>query len=214
MYPAFQLFIATILNQKFHGRIIARAIFFLPVIIYSGVLVMMQTNQIQSVTMNAIAEGASDSGSGILQMTDVIANLVSTIKLDSSVLDFVMEAVERVQDITMASGVQILIFLAGLQTISPSLYEASSMEGATGWENFWKITFPMISPIILVNAVYTIIDSMAGLNNPIINMVYYESVIYGRHGSAAAMSWVYFLLISLVLVVFIAIASRKVYYEE
>lgn len=212
--PLFSFFIATILNQKFHGRIIARAIFFLPVIIYSGVLVMMQTNQIQSVTMNAIAEGASDSGSGILQMTDVIANLVSTIKLDSSVLDFVMEAVERVQDITMASGVQILIFLAGLQTISPSLYEASSMEGATGWENFWKITFPMISPIILVNAVYTIIDSMAGLNNPIINMVYYESVIYGRHGSAAAMSWVYFLLISLVLVVFIAIASRKVYYEE
>ena len=108
----------------------------------------------------------------------------------------------------------LLLFLSGLQSVPSSFYEAASVEGASSWEKFWKITFPMISPIILVNAVYTIIDSMAGLNNPIINMVYYESVIYGRHGSAAAMSWVYFLLISLVLVVFIAIASRKVYYEE
>jgi ABC-type sugar transport system permease subunit len=210
----FSFFIAIVLNQKFKGRIMARAVFFLPVIIYSGVLAMMQTNQIQTVTMSAITAEASGQGTGIVQLNDVIAGLFSTIKLDDSLLNFVTEAVSRVQEITMASGVQILIFLAGLQNISPSLYEASSMEGATGWENFWKVTFPMISPIILVNAVYTIIDSMAGLNNPIIQMVYSESFVYGKYGSSAAMSWVYFIIISVVLLVFIGIASRKVYYED
>lgn len=210
----FSFFIATILNQRFHGRTVARAVFFLPVVIYSGVLAMMQSNQIQDVTMSNITAEAAGEGTGILQINQMVAGLLGTLNLSGGLLDFVQTAVDRVQDITMASGVQILIFLAGLQTISPSLYEASTMEGATGWENFWKVTFPMISPIILVNAVYTIIDSMAGLNNPIIDKIYYESVVYGRHGPAAAMSWLYFLIISAVLLVFIAIASRKVYYED
>ncbi len=69
-------------------------------------------------------------------------------------------------------------------------------------------------PIILVNAVYTIIDSMTGTTNPVISKIYYESVIYGRYGSAAAMSWMYFLIVAVVLMVFITIASRNVYYEE
>ena len=210
----FSFFIATILNQRFHGRTVARAVFFLPVVIYSGVLAMMQSNQIQDVTMSNITAEAAGEGTGILQINQMVAGLLGTLNLSGGLLDFVQTAVDRVQDITMASGVQILIFLAGLQTISLSLYEASTMEGATGWENFWKVTFPMISPIILVNAVYTIIDSMAGLNNPIIDKIYYESVVYGRHGPAAAMSWLYFLIISAVLLVFIAIASRKVYYED
>ena len=210
----FSFFIASILNQKFFGRTLARAVFFLPVVICSGVLMMMQTNQIQSVTLGNITAEATSSTTGIAQMTDVVMSLISSIKLDASFLDFVTAAVERVQTITQASGVQILIFLAGLQTISPSLYEASSIEGATAWENFWKITFPMIGPIILVNAVYTIIDSMTGTTNPVISKIYYESVIYGRYGSAAAMSWMYFLIVAVVLMVFITIASRNVYYEE
>ena len=210
----FSLFVAVVLNRQLPGRTFFRAVFFLPVVIYSGVLAMMQSNQIQDVTMSNITAEAAGEGTGILQINQMVAGLLGTLNLSGGLLDFVQTAVDRVQDITMASGVQILIFLAGLQTISPSLYEASTMEGATGWENFWKVTFPMISPIILVNAVYTIIDSMAGLNNPIIDKIYYESVVYGRHGPAAAMSWLYFLIISAVLLVFIAIASRKVYYED
>ena len=72
----------------------------------------------------------------------------------------------------MSSGVQILIFLAGLQGISPSLYEASSIEGATGWENFWKITLPMISPVVLVNSVYTVVDQLGGSTNTVIMDMY------------------------------------------
>lgn len=209
----FSFFIASVLSQKFHGRTLARAIFFLPVIIYSGALAM-SSNQDSAVTMDAIAATASNSATGITQMTDVLVELVSTIKIDTSLLDFVTSAVDRVQTIAVSSGVQILIFLAGLQTISPSLYEASSMEGATGWENFWKITFPMISPMILVNAVYTIIDSVSGRNNPVINLIYAESSVYGHHGVGAAMSWVYVLLISTLLAVFFGLASKKVYYED
>ena len=101
-----------------------------------------------------------------------------------------------------------------MQTISPSLYEASSIEGATGWENFWKITFPMISPMILVNAVYTIVDIMGGLNNNLVKQIYNTSFVIGDYGYGSAMGWIYFLIIGLVLLLFLGVASRMVYYED
>lgn len=87
------------------------------------------------------------------------------------------------------------------------------MEGATGWENFWKITFPMISPLILVNSVYTIVDIMSGLNNPLVTYIYQISFENGHYGLGSAMGWIYFLMIAVVLFVFIGICSRLVYYE-
>ena len=104
-----------------------------------------------------------------------------------------------------------LIFLAGLQSISPAIYEACQIEGATGWETFWKITFPMISPMILVNAIYTIIDSFTRTNNPVISYVSGLSDIYGV---AAAVPWMYFLIVGLILAVFAAIASSFVFYQR
>ncbi len=208
----FSFFIATILNQSFKGRVAARVLFFLPVIIASGVIQLIQSNQLQSVSSSSITSEAQNTG--MVQMIDVAVNLVNTIKIDPAFIDFVNMAVERAYTITISSGIQILIFLAGLQTISPSLFEASAIEGATGWENFWKITFPMISPLILVNAVYTIIDSMGGLLNPTIMRIHNTSFVLGNYGYAAAMSWVYFIGIVTVLIVFIFLSSKKVYYED
>ena len=166
----FSFFIATILNQKFIGRGFARAMFFLPVVIGSGLVLVMQNNEMQSIAMDNITQAAT-SDTGVTQMSQIILELTKSIGNGSGLVEFVNEAVKRVYDIITSSGVQILIFLAGLQTISPSLFEASSMEGATAWENFWKITVPMISPLIIVNAVYTIVDSMCGVNNVMVSRI-------------------------------------------
>ena len=210
----FSFFIAIILNQNFKGRTFSRILFFLPVIVSSGVIMLVQNNQVQSVMMSSISSSASSVDNGIAQLTDTVMGLVRSIRLDSGIISFVEGAVSRIYDITIASGIQILIYLSGLQTISPSLYEASSIEGASGWENFWKITFPMITPLILVNAVYTIVDSMSGLNNGLVYQVYKTAFERGEYGYGSAMGWFYFVIVGVILAVFIGLASKLVYYEN
>ena len=108
-----------------------------------------------------------------------------------------------------------LIFLAGLQSISPALYEACRIDGATAWETFWKITFPMISPMILVNAVYTIIDSFTSSSNTVMS---YISTLYQANMSdrvvSTAMAWIYFAIIILIIAAFFGIFSAFVFYQK
>ena len=127
---------------------------------------------------------------------------------------FVSNLVGKIYTITMSSGVQILIFLAGLQGISPSLYEASSIEGATSWENFWKITLPMISPVVLVNSVYTIVDQLGGASNAVIMDMYDTALKQNQFGFSSAMGLIYFSLIFIVVGFVIFIMSKFVYYED
>lgn len=209
----FSFFIAVMLNQQFRGRTFFRVIFFLPVVVSSGVILLVQDNQLQTNMLSGITGAASGSG-GVSQFTDTVKDLLEDFAVGEWLITFVTSAVDRIYDIVTSSGIQILIYLAGLQTISPSLYEASSIEGATGWENFWKITFPMISPMILVNAVYTIVDIMGGLNNNLVKQIYNTSFVIGDYGYGSAMGWIYFLVIGLVLLLFLGVASRMVYYED
>ena len=144
-----------------------------------------------------------------------VANfLLEYTNLPLTIVSYLSEAVLGIYDIVIASGVQILIFLAGLQGISPSLYEASNMEGATGWENFWKITFPMISPLILVNAIYTIIDSFTSANNELMTEI--KTTIFSqlKYGYGSAMAWIYFLLIAVIILVVGGLIARKVFYTD
>ncbi len=209
----FSFFMAIILNQKFRGRLFARAIFFLPVVVSSGVVMLVQNSQVLQTTVSAVSSAGSADG-GVGQLSAAVMGLLSDIQIDSGIFEFVTGAVSRVYDITIMSGIQILIFLSGLQAIPPALYEASAVEGATGWENFWKITFPMISPMILVNAVYTIIDSMSGTNNSLMYEIYQKAFQFSDFGYSAAMSWIYFIIIAVILAVFIALCNRLVYYEN
>ena len=101
--------------------------------------------------------------------------------------------IDAIYDIIMASGIQIIVFLTGLQSISPSLYEAADVEGCSAWESFWKITFPMVSPLLLVNCIYTIIDFFMKNDNTV--MEHINTVMYGTQmdfGAASAESWIYF----------------------
>ena len=109
-----------------------------------------------------------------------------------------------------------MIFLASLQSISPAIYESCEIDGATAWETFWKITFPMVSPMILVNAVYTIIDSFTTESNSVMNVIEntYGGTIEGAKHVSAAMGWMYFLVVLLVVGVVAAIFSAYVFYQR
>lgn len=204
----FSLFLAVLLNQKFIGRTFARAIFFLPVILASGVIMALDsTSLIQAVNdsnAGGLVVGGLSSFELSMMMEDAGAN--------ESIINYLTGAVDRIYQIVSQSGVQILIFLAGIQTISPQLYEASKMEGATGYEAFWKITFPMVSPLILVNVIYTIIDSFS--RNAMTDLIRDTGFTAFNFGLSSAMAWIYFLAVSLILLISSYLISRKVFYYD
>ena len=109
-------------------------------------------------------------------------------------------------------GIQTIIFLSALQQISTSAKEAAQMEGATGWEFFWKITFPTISPMILVNLVYTVIDCFIDSENPVMNQVLTKTTQW-EYGAATAMAWTYFAIVGVALGIIAAIVSRFIFYQ-
>ena len=145
--------IAVILNQEFKGRTLARAIFFLPVILSSGVLPGIEKQNEFYDMMAGVA--ASVEGASGVNISAALQDLLSVSGVGSGVFDIIFQMIDAIYDIVMASGIQIIVFLSGLQSISPSLYEAAHVEGCSAWEAFWKITFPMVSPLLLVNCIYT-----------------------------------------------------------
>ena len=206
----FSFFAATLINQKFHGRAIARSVFFFPVILTSGVIMGLENSDLLLQTLSTTGESADDMAS-FLNMARFLSEYTN---LPASVIGFLSDAVNGIYDIVVASGVQILIFLAGLQSISPSLYEASSIEGATAWENFWKITFPMISSMILVNSVYTIIDQFTNETNEMMTTIRDTIFVDIKYGYGSAMAWIYFICIAVILIIVGGLISRKVFYYD
>ncbi len=206
----FSLFIAVVLNGKMVGRAAFRAIFFVPVIISTGLMESINaTDVMNDVMQGGIDDGSGASAGGIISVDDV-TGLFKELDFASDIVTYVVDLVNNIYNIINYSGVQMLIFLAGLQSISPAIYEACTIDGATGWETFWKITFPMISPMILVNAAYTIIDSFTRPTN--IVMTYIEGM--GSSGETTAMSWIYFVIVILIILVVAAIASSFIFYQR
>ena len=207
----FSLFIAVVLNQKMLGRAAFRAIFFVPVIISTG---LMETVNAMDVMDDAMAGGINDgsgaaSSGGIISALDV-EKLFADMEFGGDLVTYVVDLVNDIYNIVNYSGVQMLIFLAGLQSISPSIYEACRIDGATGWETFWKVTFPMISPMILVNAVYTMIDAFTRTTNPA--MAFIESA--GAKEQIAAMGWIYFVVVILLITVITGVISSFIFYQR
>ena len=186
--------VAVILNGKFKGRTLARAIFFLPVIFSAGVLLGLDSNMLGVEAQNTLMSGISDAvaeSSGV-NLTDTLKNMLQASGIGTRAFQVVFDIIDSVYDIVIASGIQIIVFLSGMQNIPASLYEAAHVEGCSGWESFWKITFPMVSPLLLVNAIYTIIDFFTKSNNRVMEKI--SEVMYANYkfGVASAMSWVYF----------------------
>ena len=183
----FSLFVAVLLNRKFPGRGLVRGIFFLPVIVTTGV-VMTTFNSTSDA--NAVLEG--EVSNGVLFEVADATEFLTSLGLGDQMTEYMTLVADRIFDVVWDSGIQILLFLAALQSISPSLYEASDVEGASAWETFWLITFPNVAPIILVNIVYTIVDTFSDTDNAVLKEIdkYLNSTF--DFGSAAAASWVFF----------------------
>ena len=213
----FSLFMAVLLNQKMMGRAAFRAIFFLPVVLATGIMETIESQNILGTYMgesSGIDDGSGSSAAeGIVSAMD-IELLFSNMKVGGDLVKVVVGIVNDIYSIVNRSGVQMLIFLSGLQSISPAIYEACKIDGATGWETFWKITFPMISPMILVNAVYTIIDSFTTESNTV--MSYISSAAGKTNGEviSTAMAWIYFLIVVVILAAVAGIMSMFVFYQR
>ncbi len=206
----FSFFVALILNQKFKGRALVRAIFFLPVILSSGVILGVEyDNALLSSLQDVIAENG-----GGPSITDALKNILVTAGVGTRVFETVFEIVDGIYDVAIASGIQIIIFLSGLQTISSSMYEAAAIEGCTAWESLWKITFPMVSSLFLVNWIYTIIDFCMRSDNQIIEKVSKTMIANLNYGFASAMAWAYFGIVIVIIGVSAFIISKVVYYYD
>ena len=212
----FSLFMAVLLNQKMAGRAVFRAIFFIPVILSTGIMEAIEGQNILGTMMEGTEsiDGSQTSAANQIVSVMDIERLFSSMKMGKELVTVVVSIVNQIYDIVNRSGVQMLIFLAGLQSISPAIYEACRIDGCTAWETFWKITFPMISPMILVNAVYTIIDSFTTNSNSV--MAYINGVYQGSEGQvlSSAMAWMYFIIVMLILAAVVGIFSAFVFYQK
>lgn len=208
----FSFFIALLLNQNFKGRGAVRAVFFLPVILSSGVIVGLESNNAMLQDMQEVISATSNDASVTGVLEDIL--ITSDSSPVSTMFQYVFDIINQVYDIAIASGIQIIIFLSALQTISPSMFEAAKIEGCSAWESFWKITLPMVSSMILVNIVYTVIDFFLKSDNEVMTLISDVITADLEYGIGSAMAWVYFLCVIVALGLVSLIISRRVYYYE
>lgn len=206
----FSFFVALILNQKFKGRALVRAIFFLPVILASGVILGLESDNQLMANLAATIEVSTEG----ISVTAALEEILETTGVGTRAFETVFEIIDNIYDVALASGIQIIIFLSGLQTISSSMYEAADIEGCTKWESLWKITFPMISSLFLVNWIYTVVDFCMRSDNEVIEKIQKIMIDQMNYGLASAMSWIYFVII----LAFVGITSffinKGVYYYD
>ncbi|WP_019420114.1 carbohydrate ABC transporter permease [Paenibacillus sp. OSY-SE] len=191
----FSLIIALLINQKIKFRGLFRTIFFLPVIITSGPVINELLNQGATSIPNIEQYG----------LFTMIEN-----SLNPVIAEPIMYLFKQIIMVLWFSGVQILIFLAGLQKVDQSIYEAARIDGASSWEIFWKVTLPDLMPLVIVNVIYTIVYVSTFALNEIIILIKNNmfSTITG-FGYATAVAWVYFIIIMLMLAIWTGLLSMK-----
>jgi|GEM_PF-169650 len=199
----FALIIAMLINQNIRGKGIWRTIFFLPVIIASGPVISELMNQ-GATTLPSIEE---------YYFIDLVIDNVGTFLANP-----IQALFDQILFVLWFAGIQILIFLAGLQKIDQSIYEAAMIDGASPWEAFWKITLPSIKPLITISVIYTVVSmSVFSLNEVII---YIRGKMLGEstpaittgYGYTATLSWIYFIVMALIILIFVGalnIRGRK-----
>lgn len=204
----FSLAVAYVLNSKFRGSSFFKSLFFLPVIIASGVVITVIGGDEYAQLMNS-----SLASSSFLKATS-ISQMLSNSGLDIRIVRMITGATSNIFNLTWKSGIQILIFISAFKSIPVAIYEAASIEGANAWESFWKVTFPMISPMLLTNIIYTIIDIFTDYSNPVIQYIASEASKVNISYSAA-MSWIYFIItFTIMMIIYFTVNKRVFYYID
>lgn len=197
----YSLCFALLLKNEYPGRTFMRAVAFLPVIIGSGVLM-------QILKEDVFAQSLGGSENVYLFSSSGLTGMFASMGLPQGLIQFATDLINQIFDLTWRSGVQILLFLAGLHNIPSYVYEAAKIEGANGLEEFFKITLPMLTPMILLNIVYSVIDIFSDYGNSIIQMIYNTAFSNVRFGYASALSILYFIMIGVVLGIVYLIMKR------
>ncbi len=207
----FSFFVALLLNQNFKGRTLARSIFFLAVILSSGVLVGLENNNSLMAQLKDTIEEAGSANSITTVLERILVPSTQGLGgIGSKTFALVFEIIDSIYDVAMASGIQIIIFLSGLQNISPSMYEAAQMEGCTSWESMCKITIPMISPLLPVCWIYTLVDFFMKSDNEVMTKIN-DNMVALAYGLSSAMAWIYFAVCITLIAISSFIISKVVY---
>ena len=187
----FALFVAVLLKQEFPGRVYYRVIFFIPVIL-CGVIMNYLFNE--SVGSMSVFSTLVATNSGILSQI-----------FGGTIISTIMSGIGKIM---WRSSVEILIFLAALQSVPAILYEVVEIDGATAWESFWHVTLPYISPFVILNFIYAMVDSFVDASNPVMAIMNSMSRGDSRYGMASALSWMYIILTLMTIMIFILLTRR------
>jgi len=195
------LIIAILLNRDIKCRGMFRVIFFIPFLLGSGEVMKQLLNQGVDTAVLNVMDGRLIPYNVLSYFGDTIMEVVQTV-------------LGVLVSVLWGSGVQILLFLSGLQSISPALYEAAKIDGATEWEMFWKVTVPMISPILLLNLVYTIVNSFININNPLLEYIRTYGFSNGKFAYGAALGWIYFAFVGVLVAIIFGVMKKYMHTNE
>lgn len=186
------LVLALLLNKKFPGRLFFRALYFIPVIIATGVVLKLM---FQTTSEDLAGAGVS---AALTDSMFSVEDILSWLDMPDQVAAYVKLIINNIFDLLWNCGIQTVLFIAGLQSIPHTLYEASKVEGATKWEEFWFITFPSLGSVILLVGVFTMVDLFTNSRNVLIDKAY--NLIYtGNFDSSSAMLWIYFIVVGVIM---------------
>ena len=195
------LILALMLNQEFKGRILFRALYFLPVIIAAGPVL----KTVLSAEQSGISNIAQDESIAMSMFN--VSEIVDAVGLPQQLGTYFVSIIDGITGLIWNCGIQTVLFIAGMQAIPTLLYEVSKVEGATKWEEFWLITLPMLGRVILLVSVFTMVELMVDPTNPLISLAYsfMKSQFYGE---SSAMLWSYFVVIGLIMAALLAIFKK------
>ncbi len=206
----FSFFLASILNQEFKGKMFFRVILFLPAV---TAIINNAQNTLES-RMDAYSTYKDTVGEAAVSITTQFTNYMSSIGFGEDIVEVITEIFNLLYGVVDDCALQILIIFIGMQAISPALYEAANVEGATGWEMFWLITFPMVSPMVFVCVIYTIVDSFTTTSGGVMTLISQTTFDKLNVSLGAAMGWIYFLMVGILLGIVTFIFSRFVFYYD
>lgn len=207
----FALFIAILVNRDLRFKGFFRSIFVLPVLLGTGFVMQQILGQQMTGYAAWLSEWTGPGATVVSDNSEIISRGIMIprevlLYLGPTTATLVQEFLNRITIMFWKSAVQIIIFLGGLQSIPESLYESAKVDSANEWEMFWKITLPMISPLFILNIIYTIIDSFTDSNNPIVNYVMFTGFKQMNFEYAAAVSWIYLSFVFLLIICIFAIS--------
>lgn len=205
----FSLFMAMVLNQKFKGRVVARAIFFLPLVLSTGIISRVEAST-QLDSLMSMRDALEE-----MQGTQFdLSQLLLSMNFNSTLSDIVVSAATGIKDIVNASGMQIFIFLAAFQQIPVSVYEAAQVEGCSKWVLFWKVVIPMTAKQILVAGVYTVVDVFTRTDGALFTYIQEMAYTNNQYSYAMAMYLVYAMGLGIMMAIALATVYKLMNHSE